>query len=657
MNTPTPAVTPASAPVRTPPKPASDATRVRQQALRARLPLEDRQAFEDAHRGLIETAKDLQVMGANGRTVWTLRGFEFLEKEESPDSVHPGLWRQARLNMFSGLFEVCERMYQIRGMDLANMTIIEGDTGLIIIDPLTYVERAQAAMDLYFKHRPRRPVVAVIYTHSHGDHFGGVRGVIDEADVLAGKVQVIAPAGFMEEAISENLIAGPAMSRRALYQFGNLLPRGERGTVDAGLGKSWAAGFMSLIAPTRLITAPVESLVIDGIKTDFILTPGTEAPAEMMMFHPQFKVLNTAEVVTQCMHNLLPMRGAQVRDPLAWSRYINETLHRHGDRADILIAQHHWPMWGGERVRAMLRKHRDLYKFLHDQTLRLINRGYVGSEIAEMIQMPDSLAQDWSTHAFYGHLAHNVRAIYQRYLGYYEGNPAQLEALPPAAAARKTIEYMGGADAVLARARADFDRGEYRWVAQVGSQLVFADPANRAARELAADALEQLGYQSESATARNALLQGAAELRDGVPRMPGSGGTGFPRDLVRALPAAMFFDWLGIQVDGLRAVSRHIVLNWRLTGTTGEGGAEDWTLNLENGALTHHPGHSAAADASLTLARRVLDDIALGKTGLAEALEAGQVQVQGELARVHELLGLMDRPGGMFPMVEPRPGT
>ncbi len=648
-----------AAPSRTPSKPATDATRARQQALRARLPLQDRQAFEDAHRGLVETAKDLQVMGANGRTVWTLRGFEFLEKEDAPDSVHPGLWRQARLNMFSGLFKVCERMYQLRGMDLANMTIIEGDTGLIVIDPLTYVERAQAAMALYYRHRPHKPVVAVIYTHSHVDHFGGVRGVIDEADVLAGNVQVIAPAGFMEEAVSENLIAGPAMGRRALYQFGNLLPRGELGTVDAGLGKSSMAGSLSLIAPTRLITEAVETLVIDGIETDFILTPGTEAPAEMMMFHPQLRVLNTAEVVTQCMHNLLPMRGAQVRDPLAWSRYINETLHRHGDRAEILIAQHHWPMWGGERVREMLRKHRDLYKFLHDQTLRLINRGYVGSEIAEMIELPESLAEDWSTHAFYGHLPHNVRAIYQRYLGYYEGNPAQLEALPPAAAARKTIAYMGGAEAVLARARADFDQGEYRWVAQVGSQLVFADPANRAARELAADALEQLGYQSESATARNAFLQGAAELRDGVPRIPGGGGTGYSRDLVRALPAGLFFDWLGVQVDGLRAAGQRIVLHWRLTGVTGPAGegAEDWTLNPENGALTHHSGHLATADARLTLARPVLDDIALGKTSLAEAVDAGRVQVQGDASRVQALFGLMDKPGGMFPMVEPRPGT
>lgn len=629
-------------------KDATEATRERQRAVRAALPMADRQAFEDAHRGLVETADQILVTGVGGRPVWTLRGFEFLQREEAPETVHPGLWRHARLNMFSGLFKVTDGMYQVRGLDLANMTILEGETGLVVIDPLMSVETARAALDLYFRHRPRRPVTAVIYTHSHVDHFGGVRGVIDEADVKAGRVQVIAPAGFMEEAVSENVIAGPAMNRRALFQFGMLLPRGERGTVDAGLGKAGPPGTISLIAPTRLIEHPVEALSIDGQEIVFELTPGSEAPAEMILFHPRQRVLNMAEIVTSCMHNLLPMRGAPVRDPLAWSGYIGRALHRYGGLSDVLIAQHHWPVWGGERVRQMLRNHRDVYKYLHDQTVRLMNRGYVGGEIAEMVALPPSLARDWTVHPFYGHLGHNVRAIYQRYLGYYEGNPAQLEALPPGAAALKTIEYMGGAQAVLRRAGEDFARGEYRWVAQVASQLVFADPSNVQARALGADALEQLGYQSESATARNAFLQGAAELRHGVPQVAAGGR--LPPDLLRALPLGNFFDYLGVRLDAARADGLRIVLNWQLTDT-----GERAVLNLENCALTHLADAQApTADATICLARRILNDIGLQKSTWQEAVATGAAQVHGDLHKVHALFALLEPSQPPFAVVEPQ---
>lgn len=613
------------------------------------MPLHDKRSFDDANRGLIEAAPDQVIMGPTGRPVWTLKGYEFLSKEDAPDTVHPGLWRHARVNMANGLFKVTDRMYQVRGFDLSNMTIIEGDKGLIVIDPLVSTETAKAAMDLYYKHRPRKPVGAVIYSHSHVDHFGGVRGVVRGEDVASGKVKVIAPAGFMEEAVGENVIAGNAMSRRAIYQFGMLLPRGEKGQVDAGLGKPSAPGTISLIAPTQLISKPVEKHRIDGIDIVFELTPGAEAPAEMIMYHPQFKVLNMTEIATQNMHNLLPMRGALVRDALSWSKYIGGALHRYGDKADVLIAQHNWPVWGAERLQTTLKNQRDAYKFLHDQTVRLMNHGYVAAEIADVIQMPTSLSQDWSTHPFYGHIKHNIKAIYQRYLGYYDGNPVNLEALPPVPAAKKAVEYMGGADAVLKRAREDYARGEYRWVAQVASQLVFADASNQEARTLAAQAYEQLGYQMESATARNAFLQGAAELRNGVPKLPAFMSAS--PDVIRSLPLDMFFDFLGVRLNGEKAQGKTIVLNWKFTDTN-----QKYVLNLENSALTHTANaQSSSADASLTLTRATLDEISLQKITFPAALQSGLIVVTGKREKVAELLGMLETFSVGFPMVEPRP--
>lgn len=629
-------------------KDASVATRAANQAAMTNMPMGDKQSFDDANRGLIESATDQLILGPTGRPVWTLRGYEFLSKEEAPDSVHPGLWRHARVNMANGLFRVTDRMYQVRGFDLSNMTIIEGNTGLIVVDPLVSTETAQAAMAMFYKHRPRKPVVAVIYSHSHVDHFGGVRGVVNGEDVAAGKVKIIAPAGFMEEAVGENVIAGNAMSRRALFQFGMLLPRNEKGQVDAGLGKPTAPGTISLIAPTQLIQKPIEKHRIDGIDIVFELTPGAEAPSEMIMYHPQLKVLNMTEIATQNMHNLLPMRGALARDALSWSKYIGGALQRYGDKSTVMIAQHHWPVWGGDRLQRTLKNQRDTYKFLHDQTVRLMNHGYVASEIAESIQLPPSLSQDWSTHPFYGHLKHNIKAIYQRYLGYYDANPISLEALPPVPSAQKTITYMGGAEAVLKRAREDYARGEYRWVAQVASQLVFADAKNQDARALAADAYEQLGYQMESATARNAFLQGAAELRNGVPKLP-SFVSASP-DVIRSLPLDMFFDFLGVRLNGDKAQGKTMAINWQFTDTK-----QKYVLNLENSALTYMADAQAPnADATLTLSRATLDEISLQKTTFPAALQAGHIVVTGKREKVGELLGMLESFTVGFPVVEPR---
>jgi linear primary-alkylsulfatase len=630
-------------------KDATEATRAANRAARADLPAADQQSFEDARRGFIEALGERLITRADGRLVWTLQGYEFLSSETPPDTVHPALWRHARVNMANGLYRVADRVYQLRGFDVSNMTIIEGDSGLIVIDPLISTEVAKAAMDVYRKHRPARPVVAVVYSHSHVDHFGGVRGVVSAEEVAAGKVTIWAPAGFMAAAVGENVIAGNAMLRRALFQFGALLPRGERGQIDTGLGKNVSLGTVTLIPPTHLIEKPLETHRIDGVEIIFELTPDAEAPAELIMYYPQFRVLNMTEITTQNFHNLLPMRGALVRDALAWSKYIGGALHRYGTTSDVLIAQHNWPVWGGERVRAFLRKQRDAYKFVHDQTVRLMNHGYVGAEIAELVTLPASLHQEWSTHSFYGSLKHNIKAVYQRYLGYYDGHPANLDALPPVEAAKKSVEYMDGALAVLAKARRDYAAGEYRWVAQVASQVVFADPANRDARELAADALEQLGYQAESATARNAYLQGAFELRNGVPGLPG--GAGAAPDLIRSLPLDLYFDFMAVRLDGDKAAGKTIVLNWRFTDTK-----QDYVLNLENSALTCVPDAQAGgADATLTLTRALLDEISLQKTTFPAAVQSGQIALTGDGEKFVELLDMLETFPLRFPIVEPRP--
>lgn len=644
--------TPPAAPPPNPPGalPATGTTRACQHAARRLLPLADTQSFDDARRGFIAPIPPGPIRRASGGPVWNLEAYGFLDQEDAPDSVHPGLWRHARVNMICGLFKVTERLYQVRGYDISNMTLIEGDRGLIVVDPLISTEVARAALELYFAHRPRREVTAVIYSHSHVDHFGGVRGVVDEADVQAGRVEVIAPAGFMEEAASENVLAGPAMSRRAHFQFGPLLPKGVLGQVDAGLGKTVSTGSVTLIPPTRVITQKVERHVVDGIECVFELTPGAEAPSELIVHHPGLGVLNMTEISSHNFHNLLPLRGAQVRDARAWSRYLDDALQRYGDASQVLIAQHHWPVWGREALQAFLRRQRDLYKFVHDQTLRLMNHGWLAGEIAEVLELPASLQQDWSSHGFYGTLKHNVRAVVQRYLGAYDGHPAHLDPLPPALRARKAVEYMGGGAAVLARARADLERGEYRWVAEVCTMLVHARDADAdEAAMLAAEALEQMGYQAESATWRNAYLQGALELRHGPPQLPGTSTAS--ADLVRALPLDLWFDTLAMRLDGRRAAGLRLRIGWHFSDS-----GERVLLNLENCALTHRLGvHDDGADAQISLTRATLDEITLQRSSFPAEVQAGRVKVEGRVAALVELMGLLDRFDKVFAVVGPRP--
>jgi alkyl sulfatase BDS1-like metallo-beta-lactamase superfamily hydrolase len=630
------------------PKDASAFVIAQQTAMLDALPFSDTADFDDAARGFMGTLDHARIENAQGRVVWSLEPYGFLSDERAPATVNPSLWRQSRLNMQHGLFEVVPGVYQVRGLDIANMTLIEGDTGVIVVDTLTSIEGARAAMELYFKHRGLRPVAAVIFTHTHTDHWGGARGVLEEDALASGRVPIIAPNLFMEHAVSENIIAGPAMLRRAQYQFGPFLAKGPRGQVDCGLGKSMAAGSVALLRPSDLIMETGDKRIIDGLEFEFQMAPNSEAPAEMHFYVSRYKLVNLAENCTHNFHNLLPFRGADVRDALAWSKYLGEALSMWGGKAEAMCGQHHWPVWGKARIDTMIRQQRDLYKFAHDQTIRLMNHGLTATEIAETIKLPASLEGAWHTRGYYGYIRHNVKAIYQKYLGWYDANPVHLDPLPPVEAGKKYVEYMGGAAAILDRALADFAKGEFRFVAQAVSHLVFADPDNAAARALLADTFEQLGYAAESATWRNAYLFGAQELRQGMPKAPPR--PPMQRETLAALRTGQLWDVLGVRLNGPKAEGKHIVLNWSFSDT-----GETFMLTLENCALTYLEGAQAAtADASFTLARATLDEVIAKQTSFPEAVANGNITFTGNAMRLAELMGLMDEFPRMFEIVEPK---
>ncbi|PYN74367.1 MAG: hypothetical protein DMD97_17530 [Candidatus Rokuibacteriota bacterium] len=627
---------------------ATPITIAQNQAVLDALPFGDTQDFDDARRGFLGSLPEVEIKNADGRVVWSLREYAFLSEEGAPPTVNPSLWRQARLNMGHGLFRVTERIYQIRGFDISNMTVIEGDRGIVVIDPLMSTEVARASLELYMQHRGRRPVTALVYTHSHVDHYGGVRGVVDEEDVRAGRVEIWAPDGFMQAAVTENVLAGTVMVRRAQFQFGTTLPKGPRGQVDAGLGKVTSRGTVTLIPPTRTIVEPIETHRLDGVEVVFQLAPETEAPAEMHMFYPELRALNLAENATHNLHNVYPIRGAQVRDANAWAKYLDEARDRFGRRADVVFAQHHWPVWDTPRILDFLARQRDLYKYLHDQTVRLMNHGYKAAEIAERLALPRSLAGTWHARGYYGTLSHNAKSVYQRYIGWYDANPANLNPLPPVERGRKYVEYMGGAEAAIRRAREDFARGEYRFVAEAMSHVVFADPGNVDARHLGADALEQLGYAAESATWRNAYLLGALELRQ---ERPASGGRApVSPDVVRAMSLDLFFDYLAVRLDGKRAEGRRLVIDWVFADL-----GQRYALNLENCALTYLADRrSERPDATVTLERAVLTRLLLRELAVPDAVAKGLITIDGDASAVADLFGLLDDFTLMFEVIEPK---
>ncbi|HTQ68446.1 MAG TPA: alkyl sulfatase dimerization domain-containing protein [Solirubrobacteraceae bacterium] len=632
------------------PKDATEFTRRANQALLGKLPFDYTKDFEDAARGYIAPLKDdgRAAVSKSGRVVYDGGALDFVGDEDpAPDTVNPSLWRNAKLIKKGGLFKVVDRLYQVRGQDLSNLTIIEGDTGLILMDPLVSPETARAALELYFEHRPRKHVVAMIHSHSHVDHYGGVKGVIDEADVKAGRVRVIAPVGFLEAAVAENVLAGTAMSRRATYHTGVLLRPGPKGHVGVGLGIGASMGAATLIPPTEHITETGQKLEIDGLTFEFLLAPDTEAPAEMHWFVEELAALTAAENCCHTLHNTYTLRGAPTRDPQAWSQYLNDTIDRWGDRTEVLYGMHHWPVWGREDVLRMLRNGRDAYRYINDQTLRLANHGYTPVEIGEMIELPAELNRDWNLRGYYGTVNHNVKATYVKYLGWFDGNPAHLHTLPPEEGAKRYVELMGGAEKVLEEARRAFDEGEYRWVAEVVNHVIFADPSNKEARALQADTFEQMGYQAESGSWRGHFLTGAQELRVGTPDLPFP-GTATP-DSVRAMSLTLLFNYLAMRLNGPNAGDREITLNMVFSDT-----AEKAVLELRNGSLSHSLDRTAAKpDVTVTLERESLNSVIMGEADLLELAGNGTIGVEPDVSPLAELVGLLDTFELWFNIVEP----
>lgn len=637
-----------AAQAQTQPKPATEATKAANRAVQQYLNFNDRADFEDATRGLIAKPDTLTIRNAKGDVVWDLEAYKKYigDDKAAPDTVNPSLWRNAQLNMHHGLFKVHDRIFQVRGYDLSNITFIQGDTGWIVIDPLISAETAKAAFELVTKHLGQKPIRAVIYSHSHIDHYGGVRGVVNEDDVKAGKVQILAPEHFAEHAISENVIAGNAMGRRAIYMYGALLPRNAQGGVNGGLGQTTSTGAAGLILPTREIKSTGEKVTIDGVDMVFQMTPGTEAPAEMNTFFPQFRAMWMAENTTNTLHNVLTLRGAVVRDPLKWASYLNETINLYGPQVDVKFQAHHWPQWGNEKIVDYWEKQRDLYKYIHDQSVNLLNKGYTGIEISNLVKLPPELDKQFYNRGYYGSVRHNTRAVYQRYMGFYDGVPATLDQLPPVDAAKKYIDYMGGVPAIMTKAKADFDQGEYRWTAEILQRVVFAEPNNKEAKELLADTYEQMGYQAESGPWRSIYLQGAYELRNGV---PSAGGTNVASpDTIKAMPPEMTFDFFGVRLNGEKAAGKKLALNIDFTDPKAQ-----YSLTVENGVLNYNKTSLPNADARITLAKLTLDRIQLGEITPEQAITSGEMKLDGRREAFAEFVGMLDKFPFWFNIVTP----
>ena len=633
-------------------KPATDFTAKANAAVYDELDFDDKQEYEFATRGLIDAPETLELKDEDGTILWSQEAYAFLnDYEKAPDSVNPSLWENTKNNHAYGLFEVTDGIYQVRGYDMANLTVVKGDTGWIVFDTLMSVECSQAAMQLIEKNLGKFPVKAVIISHSHADHFGGISGVMakeDKADetlsikdqLASGKIPVITPVGFTEHSVKENVYAGKGMGRRSNYQYGILLTPGVTGKLAQGIGMGQSTGTVSFMTPSYEITQSGEKLTIDGVELEFQLTPGTEAPAEMNMWLSQYKALWMAENCTGTLHNLYTLRGAEVRDANDWAKYIIEADQRFCSKTDVVFQSHNWPHWG-EEIHEYLLNTAAIYKFIHDQTLHYMNQGYTSNEISAMLTLPKKLEKVWYTRPYYGTLAHNSKAVYQKYLGWYDANPVNLNPLPPSDTAKKLVEYLGSADAVLRKAQKDFEKGEYQWVAQITKELVYADPSNQKARNLCADALEQLGYQAESGAWRNAYLMGAAELRRGNLSKLARSANGLTATMGE-MTIAMLLDYIGIMSDANAAQNDDLTLNLTVTDVN-----EQFYVTRKNGILLSYPGENHPdAQASVTCKRLQL-------FALMQGQKAGQIQISGDPTVLKRLLAYASKFEKTFNVIEP----
>ena len=630
------------------PKEATVFTQEKNKSVLQELPFYNTKDFADAKNKFIQNTRDFQIKNNDGRIIWSLKNYAFLLSSlPAPLTVNPSLWRQAKLNMNYGLYLVKDNIYQVRGYDLSNMDIIEGQKGIIIIDPLLTQQTAKAALELYYQYRPKRPVVAVIYTHSHADHYGGVKGVTSAEEVANGKVKIVAPQGFLESAVSENVYAGNAMSRRATYMYGALLAKNEKGQVDSALGKTVSLGDVTLIPPTDIITKTGEKRFIDGVEMIFQMAPNTEAPAEMIIYFPKQRALCIAEEATHTLHNLYTLRGAQVRDAATWWKTLNDAIEMFGSKSDVVFAQHAWPTWGTKNLVEYLGKQRDLYKYIHDQTLHKMNQGYTMKEIANTLKLPKSLSSEWYNRGYYGSVSHNAKAVYQRYLGWYDSNPAHLDELSPAEAGKRYVEFMGGEEEVIRKSGESYKKGDYRWVAEVMNHVVFANPKNKTARYLEADALEQLGYQAENATWRNEYLMGAYELRHGVPEVTGTVTSS--ADTLRAMPIEMYLDYMGIRLNSQKADGKKIKINLNFTDTN-----QSYVLEIVNSVLIYTPNKKIKeADATLSLTRNFFDQITTKQRNVMQIISDGDIKLTGSRHKFEEFMSLFDNFPPMFNIITP----
>lgn len=634
-------------------KPATESTAAANAAWYETLDFSDESEKENALRGLIEAPESLVIYDSEGREVWNVAAYSFVnELETVPDTVNPSLWRNTLYNQYAGLFEVCDGIYQVRGYDMANATFIRTDNGWIVFDVLMCTEDMAAARALMEAHFGKLDIKAVLYSHSHIDHYGGVLGLINREDtadaslplseqLASGKVVVLAPKGFLEHAVSENIYCGAAMSRRAMYQYGVLLEPGATGKLAMGIGLGQSVGSTGLVAPTYEIASD-ETITVDGLEIRFQLTPGTEAPAEMNAYFPKYRGLWVAENCTGTMHNLYTLRGAQIRDASAWARYILEAEQRFAEETDVVFQSHNWPHWGTENIKTYLENTAAVYKYINDQTLHYVNLGYTSSEISAMLKLPEKLNRVWYTRQYYGTLSHNIKAVYQRYMGWYDANPVNLNPLTPEETAKKWVEYLGDTDRVLELARADFEKGEYQWVAQVTKELVFADPANQEARDLCADALEQMGYQAESGTWRNAYLTGALELREGN-RATSARTAGGGADVRQAMTGDMILDYIDIATDAIAAQDDDLSLNLSLDS------GEQYLIRRRNGVLLVYRGESdEKADCTLKCTRLQLMGMMMGSKDVFAAL-----QPEGDATVPARLVKYMTPYSPTFNIIEP----